>query len=167
MGSHTSHAKHSPARPSRAQRAAKVQIERDKLALRFYDVIPSTFEALDEVIETLMILVREMKCSLRDTEEIELAMREALANAVVHGNKQDPEKQVVVRCFCQPDRGMLLIVEDEGSGYNPAKVPNPTSAECLMETHGRGLFLMRRLMDHVRISHRGTRVTLLKRLKSR
>jgi serine/threonine-protein kinase RsbW len=65
---------------------------------------------------------------------------------------------------------MLLIVEDEGMGFNPSQVPNPTHAECLLQTHGRGLFLMKRLMDHVRISRRGrrgTRVTLLKRLKTK
>lgn len=135
------------------------------LALRFYEVIPSTFEAIEEVIQTLMILVREMRCGARDTEEIELAMHEALANAVIHGNQQNPNKNVAVRCFCQPDRGMLLVVDDEGSGYDPAKVPNPTNAQCLMETHGRGLFMMRRLMDRVRVSRKGTRVTLVKRLE--
>lgn len=170
MTPYSTHEKPVMAAGGRGRRAAKVQIERDKLALRFYDVIPSTLQALDDTIETLMILAREMKCDSRNLEEVELALREALANAVIHGNRQDSDKNVVVRCFCQPDRGMLLIVEDEGMGFNPAKVPNPTSAECLLETHGRGLFLMKRLMDHVRISHgrrRGTRVTLLKRLKSK
>ncbi len=164
MSSHPTRRKppHTP-RPS-LRHPGKVHIERNLLALRFYEVIPSTLEALNEVIQTLMILVREMKCTARDTEEIELAMREALANAIIHGNQQDPNKNVAVRCFCQPDRGMLLVVDDEGSGYDPAKVPNPTNAECLMETHGRGLFLMRRLMDRVRVSRKGTRVTLVKRL---
>ncbi len=159
-------AKNSP-RPSasRARHLAKLQVERDMLALRFYDVIPSTFEALDEVIDTLMILVREMKCGSNAVDEIELAMREALANAVIHGNKQDASKQVAVRAFCQPDRGLLLVIDDEGSGFNPAKVPNPTGAECLYQTHGRGLFMMRRLMDKVRISRKGTRVTMVKKLK--
>jgi serine/threonine-protein kinase RsbW len=142
-------------------------VDRDLLALRFYEVIPSTLEALDEVIDTLLVLAREMKCSVQELDEVELAMREALANAVVHGNRQDPRKKVAIRCYCQPDRGMLLVIDDEGSGYDPAKVPNPTQAQCLMETHGRGLFLMRRLMDRVRISRKGTRVTLVKRLKSR
>jgi len=170
MATHTTHEKHTSALPGRVRHSAKVHIEKDKLALRFYDVIPSTLQALDEVIETLMILAREMKCDSRRLDEVELALREALANAVIHGNRQDEDKNVVVRCFCQPDRGMLLIVEDEGMGFNPAKVPNPTNAECLLETHGRGLFLMKRLMDHVRISRRGrsgTRVTLLKRLKTK
>jgi serine/threonine-protein kinase RsbW len=170
MTSHSVHDKPTSTPSVRARRAGKIHIEKDKLALRFYDVIPSTLQALDEVIETLMILAREMKCDSRRLEEVELALREALANAVIHGNQQDPDKNIVVRCFCQPDRGMLLIVEDEGMGFNPSQVPNPTHAECLLQTHGRGLFLMKRLMDHVRISRRGrhgTRVTLLKRLKTK
>jgi serine/threonine-protein kinase RsbW len=142
-------------------------MERDKLALRFYEAIPSTLAALEGVVERLVALARDVKCDHHHLERVELALREALANAIIHGNQQDPEKRVVVRCFCQPDRGMLLVVEDEGAGFDPSKVPNPTQAECLLETHGRGLFLMRRLMDHVRISRRGTRITMLKRLESR
>jgi len=170
MTSHPVHDKPTSMPSVRTRRVGKIHVEKDKLALRFYDVIPSTLQALDEVIETLMILAREMKCDSRRLEEVELALREALANAVIHGNRQDPDKNIVVRCFCQPDRGMLLIVEDEGMGFNPSQVPNPTHAECLLQTHGRGLFLMKRLMDHVRISRRGrrgTRVTLLKRLKTK
>jgi serine/threonine-protein kinase RsbW len=145
---------------------AKLQVDKDLLALRFYEVIPSTFEALDEVVDTLMLLAREMKCNAADLDEIELAMREALANAIIHGNRQDPNKRVAVRAYCQPDRGLLMVIDDEGSGFNPAQVPNPTGAECLLETHGRGLFMMRRLMDRVRISRKGRRITLVKRLKS-
>ncbi len=145
-------------------RRGVVPMEQAKLSLRFLDTIPSTFDALEEVVGRLMALAREMKCDSGDMEHVELALREALANAIVHGNKQDPEKNVIVRCFCQKDRGMLLVVEDEGPGFNPNQVPDPTQAECLLETHGRGLFLMKRLMDHVRISRSGRRVTLLKRL---
>jgi serine/threonine-protein kinase RsbW len=154
---------HPPA--ARSRHLGKIQVDKDMLALRFYEVIPSTFEALDEVIDTLMILARDMKCHSNSLDEIELAMREALANAIIHGNQQDPNKRVAVRAYCQPDRGILLVIDDEGSGYNPAKVPNPTGAECLLQTHGRGLFMMRRLMDKVRISRKGTRITLVKKLK--
>jgi serine/threonine-protein kinase RsbW len=150
----------------RPRHLAKIQVEKDLLALRFYEVIPSTFEALDEVVDTLMLLAREMKCNSADLDAIELAMREALANAIIHGNRQDPTKRVAVRAYCQPDRGLLMVIDDEGAGFNPTKVPNPTGAECLLETHGRGLFMMRRLMDRVRISRKGRRITLVKRLKS-
>jgi serine/threonine-protein kinase RsbW len=140
-------------------------MERGKLTLRFLDTIPSTFEALNRIVERLMALAREMKCDHEHLHRVELALREALVNAVVHGNRQDPKKRVIVSCFCQPDRGMLVAVEDEGAGFDPRKVPDPTQAECVLETHGRGLFLMRQLMDRVRISRSGRRVTLVKRLR--
>ncbi len=141
-------------------------LEKGKLALRFRESIPSTFEALEEVLENLLALAREVKCDVGHLEEVELALREALVNAITHGNRSDPAKSVVVSCFCQPDRGMLLVVQDEGRGFDPKNVPDPTGAECLLRTHGRGLFLMRKSVDHVRVSHSGRRVTLLKRLKS-
>ena len=165
MSSDSKHRKMARPASARSRHLAKIHVEKDLLALRFYDVIPSTLEALDEVVDTLMILAREMKCKAAELDEIELAMREALANAIIHGNQQDPRKRVAVRAFCQPDRGMLLVIDDEGSGYDPGEVPNPTGAECLLETHGRGLFMMRRLMDRVRVSRKGTRITLVKRLR--
>lgn len=167
MTSDSIHGKNPRRGAARPRHLGKVHVDKDMLALRFFEVIPSTLDALDEVIDTLLILAREMKCNDNELEEIELAMREALANAVIHGNRRDPSKRVAVRAFCQPDRGMLLVIDDEGSGFNPAKVPNPTEAECLLETHGRGLFMMRRLMDRVRISRKGTRITMLKRLTPR
>ena len=166
MSSEPKHKKSSRPPSSRSRHLAKIHVERDLLALRFYDVIPSTLDALDEVVDTLLILAREMKCKALELGEIELAMREALANAIIHGNQQNPEKRVVVRAFCQPDRGMLLVIDDEGSGYDPGEVPNPTGADCLLETHGRGLFMMRRVMDRVRVSRKGTRITMVKRLRN-
>ena len=150
----------------RSRHLSKIQVEKNLLALRFYEVIPSTFEALDEVVDTLLILAREMKCKDKELDEVELAMREALANAIIHGNQQSSTKRVAVRAFCQPDRGMLLVIDDEGSGYNPGEVPNPIDAECLLQTHGRGLFMMRRVMDRGRVSRKGTRITMVKRLKT-
>jgi serine/threonine-protein kinase RsbW len=143
----------------------KWHMAKDQLTLRFADTVPSTFDALEKVVDELMELARDVKCDDEHLERIELALREALANAIFHGNRQDPEKKVSVRCFCQPDRGLLVSVEDEGSGFDPKQVPDPTQAECLLEAHGRGLFLMRRLVDRVRISRSGRRVTLVKRLR--
>jgi serine/threonine-protein kinase RsbW len=153
------------ARKRKPARPVKCRMDKDKLTLRFVDTIPSTFEALEKVIDELIELAHEVKCNSEHLEHVELALREALVNAIVHGNRQDPQKRVTVRCFCQPGRGMLLAVEDEGLGFDPSCVPDPRNAECLLETHGRGLFLMRHLVDYVRISRSGRRVTLVKRLR--
>jgi len=145
--------------------SARCQMEKSRLSLRFVETIPATVQALERVVQNITALAREMKCGEDHLAEIELALREALANAVVHGDRQDPAKKVDVRCFCQPDRGMLLVVEDEGPGFDPKEVPDPTQAERLFETHGRGLFLIRRTMDRVRFSRSGRRVTMVKRLR--
>jgi serine/threonine-protein kinase RsbW len=131
--------------------------------LRLLATIPSTFAAVETVVEKIRELARKMKGGKGFLEGVELALREALVNAVVHGNRQDPKKQVVVRCFCRPARGILLVVEDEGPGFDPNKVPDPTHEERVFETHGRGLFLIRGSVDRVRFSKSRGRVTMLKR----
>jgi len=152
------------ARPKPAA-SARCQLEKGQLSLSFRETIPATLQALEEVVQNIVALAKEMKCGESHLPAIELALREALANAVVHGSRQDPAKKVEVRCFCQPDRGMLLLVEDEGAGFDPKEVPDPTQAERVFETHGRGLFLIRRTMDRVRFSRSGRRVTMVKRLR--
>ena len=152
------------ARPTPAA-SGRCQMEKSRLSLRFGETIPATVPALEEVVQDIMALASEMKCGEEHFAEIELALREALANAVIHGNREDPAKKVEVRCFCQPDRGMLLVVEDEGAGFDPKEIPDPTEAERLFETHGRGLFLIRRTMDRVRFSRSGRRVTMVKHLR--
>jgi serine/threonine-protein kinase RsbW len=148
----------------RPDESAPCSMQRGKLALRFLETIPSTFEALEDVRQKLMALAHEMKCGEEQLSDVELALHEALVNAVVHGNRQDPDKKVCVRCFCQPKRGMLLVVEDEGAGFDPNTVPDPTQAERLFESHGRGLYLIQRVVDRVRYSRSGRRLTMVKRL---
>lgn len=77
-----------------------------------------------------------------------VATSEAVNNGILHGNKCDPNKRVCVECEARPD--MLLVrVQDEGGGFDPDSVPNPLDDENLMKTSGRGIFLMRSLMDKV------------------
>jgi len=152
-------------RQAKPGRSTARPLKKESLGLRLLATIPSTFAAVESVVERIMKLAREMKGGKGFLEGVELALREALVNAVVHGNRQDPKKQVVVRCFCQPDRGILLVVEDEGPGFDPNKVPDPTHEERLFETHGRGLFLIRGCVDRVRFSKSRGRVTMVKRTR--
>jgi len=150
-------------RQAKPGRSRPGSLKKESLGLRLLATIPSTFAAVESVLGRIISLAREMSCGKGLLEDVEVALREALVNAVVHGNRQDPKKQVVVRCFCQQDRGMLLVVEDEGPGFDPNKVPDPTHGERLFETHGRGLYLIRRSVDRVRFSKSGRRVTMVKR----
>jgi len=91
------------------------------------------------------------------------ALAEALANAILYGNGQDPEKLVRVRV--EVDREAVRIhVSDQGGGFDPAAVPDPTRPERLEREDGRGLFVLRHLVDHVAFNDRGNAVCLTLRL---
>ncbi len=143
-------------------------LQRGKLVSQFCDVIPSTIDSLESVVAKVLQVVTDLPCSPSQVEDVELALREALANAILHGNKSDPSKKVIVACFCEceAEAGLLLVVRDEGSGFDPAEVPDPTQAEAVYLGHGRGIFLMRQLMDEVRFQNGGTEVELRKRKRA-
>lgn len=94
--------------------------------------------------------------------DVELALREALANAVLHGNRQDSEKRVHISCEIQFRGGVSIIVRDEGQGFDPAKVSDPTTVNNIESHHGRGIYLMRALMDEVHFERGGAEVRMRK-----
>lgn len=97
---------------------------------------------------------------------IGIAVREAVANAIKHGNRQDPEKQVEVELFVESDE-VVIRVCDEGQGFDPGCVANPLDPENLLKPDGRGIFYMNRFMDAIEYDfgpEGGTVVTLRKRL---
>jgi serine/threonine-protein kinase RsbW len=87
--------------------------------------------------------------------EIEMALSEALANAMVHGNQEDPHKVVHVACRCTTDGEVSITVQDEGQGFDRNAVPDPTTPENLLVKHGHGIYRMKTLMDEVRFEQRG------------
>jgi serine/threonine-protein kinase RsbW len=112
--------------------------------------------------------VVQLAKSLRYTEEqchdIELAVREVVANAVLHGNRSDPGKRIFLTAAGEPS-GLVIHVRDEGRGFDPSSVPDPLQAEGLVQESGRGLLLIRASMDEVvvqRTADGGTEVTLTK-----
>jgi serine/threonine-protein kinase RsbW len=96
---------------------------------------------------------------------IDMAVREAVTNAVVHGNRQDENKTVDVTLKSSPD-AVEISVHDQGVGFNPESVPDPTAEENILKASGRGIFFMRSFMDEVDWLIRpggGTTVRMLKR----
>ncbi|HEX5833044.1 MAG TPA: ATP-binding protein [Pyrinomonadaceae bacterium] len=96
---------------------------------------------------------------------IDMAVREAVTNAVLHGNRQDENKTVEIVLKSSPD-AVEISVHDQGPGFNPEDVPDPTASENLLKTSGRGIFFMRTFMDEVDWLIRpegGTTVRMLKR----
>ncbi len=98
---------------------------------------------------------------------VSMAVREAMINAVLHGNAYDPGKRVNLS-FEQTGEEFIVTISDEGTGFVPEEVPDPLAPENLLKQSGRGIFLMRAFMDEVRFRKldRGTEIVLIKRLQS-
>jgi serine/threonine-protein kinase RsbW len=94
-----------------------------------------------------------------------VGLTEALSNAMLYGNGHDPSKCVVVEVTMAPGR-LQAKIRDQGAGFDPTSVPDPTRPENLTRPCGRGLFLMRQLLDEVSYNDRGNEVTLVLRLDS-
>jgi serine/threonine-protein kinase RsbW len=93
---------------------------------------------------------------------IRVVLCEALANAILYGNCLDPEKRVEV-CVQVDDETLQLDVRDEGSGFDPSAVPDPTGHERRELERGRGLYLIRQLVDEVRFNDRGNAICMIMR----
>lgn len=108
-----------------------------------------------------MHLIRKCRWVPGSEEDVEIALLEALANPVVHGNHEDPGKQVYVGCRGGADE-VSIVIRDEGQGFEIGQVPDPTTPENIESSHGRGIYLMKTLMDEVRFERRGTVVYIRK-----
>jgi serine/threonine-protein kinase RsbW len=95
--------------------------------------------------------------------DIEIALTEALENAAVHGNLKDPRKCVYVTCRCTAGGDVSITVQDEGPGFDTGTLPDPTASENRLRTSGRGIYLMKALMDEVRFEKGGAVVHMCKK----
>ena len=136
--------------------------DQEKLILRFSSTIPADVKLISPVVEGVMRIVGEMGCAAGKEFEVETALREALANAIVHGCGQDPTKKVQFWIGCDEARGMLIVVRDPGPGFDPAKLPNVMAGEEIFSTHGRGIYLINQLMDEVKVLRSGTEIHMRK-----
>jgi serine/threonine-protein kinase RsbW len=134
-----------------------------QLDLRVRVTLAADRKAVDPVVEQVMEYVRRMKNVEGKEDAIELALQEALANAVVHGAKEDPTKVVECIVACDEQRGILIIVRDPGPGFDPQGIPSCTMGENLYSNHGRGIFLINQLMDEVKFHKNGTEIHMVKR----
>ena len=124
--------------------------------------MPSEIKAISPLVERLMRLIERSHCVTGDEDAVQLALREALNNAVVHGNRLDAHKLVHVRCRCKVGEGVSLVVSDQGQGFDPSAVPDPLSVDNLEAEHGRGIHLMKLAMDEVSFEQRGAEVHMFK-----
>jgi len=121
----------------------------------------SEVSAISPFVDSLMRLIRRCRWVPGNEEDVEIALREAVANAVIHGNHQDPGKQVYV--VCRGGTGEVsFVIRDEGQGFEIGSVPDPTAPENIGSSHGRGLYLMKAVMDEVRFERGGAVVYMRK-----
>ena len=127
--------------------------------------LPSRIEAIDEAATAVARLVSRSGMSEEQAFGIDMAVREAIANAVIHGNKLDESKFVEISVQTTTD-SLEISVHDQGSGFNPETVADPTKEENLLKSSGRGIFFVRNFMDEVYWLTRpegGTTVRMIKR----
>ena len=122
----------------------------------------SEIDAISGAVDWLMTMIQECNCVTGHERDVEIALREALTNAVLHGNHQDAKKQIQISCRIQFGGEVSIIVKDEGKGFDPSKVPDPTVIPNLDSEHGRGIYLMRALMDEVHFEQGGAEVHMRK-----
>jgi serine/threonine-protein kinase RsbW len=125
--------------------------------------LPSEVAAISLFVDKLMLLIKKCRCAPGHETDIEIALREALDNAVIHGNHEDPRKHVYVSCRCEAEEEVSIVVKDEGQGFDSNAVPDPTAPGAIESSHGRGIYLMKALMDDVRFEHGGTAVYMRKK----
>jgi serine/threonine-protein kinase RsbW len=133
------------------------------LKLQLSVTLSAERNSVDPVVRSVMKIVREMKCADGREDDIELALSEALANAVVHGAGSDPAKIVECDVACDEEHGMLIVVRDPGPGFDPETISDPCSGENIYSHHGRGIYLINQLMDEVQFRKNGTEIHMIKR----
>jgi serine/threonine-protein kinase RsbW len=110
--------------------------------------LESDLASVDPVEAKAELLARDAGFDEDTASQIAMVAREAVINAILHGNKQDPAKQVQVS-FELNDESLRIEIADEGPGLDPDTVPDPLAPENILRSSGRGIFLMRAIMDEV------------------
>ena len=143
--------------------ARSCNFDPQKLVLKLKVTLAADKNAIDPVVQGIMEVVRTTHCADGKEDAIELALSEALANAVIHGAKGDTKKVVECDVACDETCGMLIVVRDPGPGFDPAAIPSPVVGENIYSNHGRGIFLINQLMDAVEFHNHGKEIHMLKK----
>ena len=144
---------------SEARARREPEAERPPFQLRL--CLGADVRAISPVVESVMEALKELPCVAVADFAIETALREALANAVVHGCRNDAAQRVDCTLSCNPCGEVHIVVRDPGQGFDPASVPDPLSEENVRSNHGRGIFLISRLMDRVWFERGGTEIHMV------
>ena len=124
--------------------------------------LPSKVAVITPFADQLMNFIVRFRSADGTEADIEMALHEALANAVIHGNGENSCKRIYVECRCYLDGEVSITVRDEGRGFDSSAVLDPTFLENLLFTHGRGIYLIKTSMDEVSFEEGGSVVRMRK-----
>ena len=124
--------------------------------------IPADFEAVGSVTDAITEKLTMLEVPEQKRLEIALAVQEALVNAVVHGCGGDSSKMVTCKLQCDDGGRIIIVVTDPGPGFSLESISDPRHGENLHAHHGRGVYLIRKLMDDVQFAHDGSEIRMWK-----
>ncbi|RMD51550.1 MAG: ATP-binding protein [Ignavibacteria bacterium] len=117
--------------------------------MKIRKIIPSETSRIPEIEEWVLNSISELKLSEEKSNLIGMAVSEAISNSIIHGNKSDPNKKVEVTIELI-DEKLIITFKDEGNGFIPEDVPDPTLPENMMKESGRGIHIMKTIIDDVK-----------------
>lgn len=129
-------------------------------------ILPSRIETIAEAANTAADVARRLHLSDEAAFGLDMAVREAVTNAVLHGNKQDESKMVEIT-FKETGAELVVTVRDRGQGFDPLAIPDPTAEQNLLKTSGRGVLFMRTFMDTVEWTHHPEGGTIVRMTKKK
>lgn len=136
-------------------------ISADEFSELFDEIIPSDTTRGQEVQERIIELMEHYQFSDRDVFSTRLALEEGIINAIKHGNRMDLNKSVRIQWGISSEK-IRVIIADQGEGFNPLDVPDPTADENLERPCGRGIMLMKAFMDLIEYNDSGNQLTIEK-----
>jgi serine/threonine-protein kinase RsbW len=150
--------------PVRSQSRSSEKPTRSSI-LEIASWIPSRIQAISPLVDRLMLLIEGSQCIPGEEPDVELALREALANAVVHGNEKGQIK-VHIRCWCGPGE-ISIVVSDQGKGFDFRNITGEGGTPEPAREKGCGIQLMKAYMDEVYFERGGSEVHMRKRPRRR
>ena len=132
----------------------------------FTMTIPADPAAIPTVTDGIVQVLQEKHWPEQDVMAVELALQEAVANAIRHGCRDDRSKQLHCSVTCDASGEIVITVRDPGSGFDPSTIADPRDPENILKSSGRGIFLINGLMDDVTFADGGREVRMRKRVST-
>jgi serine/threonine-protein kinase RsbW len=122
--------------------------------------LASDLDELEKMERYVRDIAKMASCGDETRHNIMLVLTEAVTNAILHGNRQQPDKAVDISAEISADR-IVLTIQDQGDGFDPKSIPNPLDEKNILKSSGRGVWLMHEFSDKVRFLDGGRKVVLI------